>query len=158
MRTITKTIKTIKIDPGKCTGCRACEMACSTFHAKPKFGIINPTRARIHVFRDEPNDLYVPIIAGGFTQTECNTRYILTIHGKEYGECTFCRYSCPSRDIFREPDTGVSLKCDTCGDPTPEGGPTCVQWCSSDALIYAPERQVQVTVPDEEESEEVEEL
>lgn len=158
MQTIIKTIKTININPGKCTGCRACEMACSAFHAKPKYGIVNPTRSRIRVFWDESNDVYVPILAGEYTETECNSRYIMMINGKEYGECSFCRSSCPSRDIFKEPDTGVALKCDACGEPMPEGGPTCVQWCSSDALTYAAERIEEVEAAEEKEDDEVEEL
>ena len=153
-----KAIKTIKIDPDKCTGCRACEMACSAFHAEPKYSTVNPKRSRIRVFRDELNDVYVPIPAGEYTQAECNARYTITINGKEYGECTFCRASCPSRDLFKEPDSGVALKCDACGEPMPEGGPMCVQWCVSDALTYAPERIEEVKVAEEEVEEEVEEL
>jgi benzoyl-CoA reductase subunit BamC len=58
------------------------------------------------------------------------------IDGKEYEECAFCRASCPSRDIFKEPDSGLPLKCDMCeSDPDLEK-PLCVQWCLNDALIY----------------------
>ena len=49
----TKIVKEIKVDIDKCTGCRACEMACSAFHAKPKYSSINPARARIRVVIDE---------------------------------------------------------------------------------------------------------
>ena len=156
--TTTKTIKTIKIDPDKCTGCLACEIACSAYHAEPKYSIVNPERSRIRVFWDILNDVYVPILAGEYTETECNARYIMTIDGKEYGECSFCRSSCPSRDLFKEPDSGVALKCDACGEPMPEGGPMCVQWCVSDALTYAPERTEEVELAEEEVEEEVEEL
>ena len=58
------------------------------------------------------------------------------IDGKEYDECAFCRASCPSRDLFKEPDSGLPLKCDMCeSDPELEE-PLCVQWCLADALIY----------------------
>jgi benzoyl-CoA reductase subunit BamC len=58
------------------------------------------------------------------------------IDGKEYEECAFCRASCPSRDIFKEPDSGLPLKCDMCeSDPDLEE-PLCVQWCLNDALVY----------------------
>jgi benzoyl-CoA reductase subunit BamC len=58
------------------------------------------------------------------------------IDGKEYDECAFCRASCPSRDIFKEPDSGLPLKCDMCeSDPDLEE-PLCVQWCLNDALVY----------------------
>ena len=156
MTTTTKTIKTIKIDPDKCTGCRACEIACSAYHADPKYSIVNPERSRIRIFWDMLNDVYVPILAGEYTETECNARYIMTIDGKEYGECSFCRASCPSRDLFKEPDSGIALKCDACGEPMPEEGPLCVKWCVSNALTYAPERIEEVEIPDQEE--EVEEL
>jgi benzoyl-CoA reductase subunit BamC len=59
----------------------------------------------------------------------------LTIEGKEYDECFFCRASCPSRDLFKEPDSGIPLKCDMCGEP-PQPEPLCVKWCMSDALMY----------------------
>jgi benzoyl-CoA reductase subunit BamC len=158
MKTILKTIKTIKIDPYKCTGCRACEMACSTTHAKPQYGTVNPARSRIRVFWDEENDVYVPILAGEYTPAECNSRYVITMNGKEYGECSFCRSCCPSRDLFKEPDSGIALKCDACGEPMPEGGPMCVQWCPSGALTYAPERTEEIELPEEEVEAEVEEL
>jgi len=153
-----KTIKTIKVDVDKCIGCRACEVVCSAYHAEPKYSIVNPRRARIYVFCDQDNDVYVPILAGGYNDTECNVRSIVVINEKEYGECSFCRSSCPSRDLFKEPDApDIPLKCDGCGEPMPEGGPLCVQWCLSDALTYEPEREEEIEV-EEEEEEEVEEL
>ena len=63
----TKTVKEIIADIDKCTGCRACEMACSAFHAKPRYSSINPARSRIRVVTDEINDEYVPVRAGNFT-------------------------------------------------------------------------------------------
>ncbi len=48
-----KIVKEIKVDIDKCTGCRSCEMACSAFHAVPKYSSLNPAKARIRVFMDE---------------------------------------------------------------------------------------------------------
>jgi benzoyl-CoA reductase subunit BamC len=145
----TKTIKTIKIDVDKCNGCRACEIICSSFHASPKYSSNNPARSRIRVIRDAIADIYVPVYAGEYAVAECAGRDKYVIDGKEYDECAFCRASCPSRGEFKEPDSGLPLKCDMCSsDPTLEK-PLCVQWCLSEALIYM-ER--------EEEVEEVEEL
>jgi benzoyl-CoA reductase subunit BamC len=136
-----KIIKEIKVDIDKCTGCRACEMACSAFHAKPKFSSINPARSRIRVVSDELNDEYVPIRAADYTPSECTGRHTYTISGKEYSECSFCGATCPSRDYFFEPDSGLPLKCDMCEDVPPLAEPWCVQVCGTDALTYV-EREV----------------
>jgi len=137
----TKLVKDILVDLDKCTGCRACEMACSAFHAKPQYSSINPARSRIRVVTDELNDEYVPIRAGDYTPSECTGRHTYTINGKEYSECSFCGASCPSRDLFIEPDSGLPLKCDMCESVPPLEEPMCVQVCGADALTYG-ERQV----------------
>jgi len=131
-----KIIKEIKVDVDKCTGCRSCEMACSAFHAVPKYSSINPARTRIHVVMDELKDVFVPIRAGNYTPVECTGRHTYTINGKDYKECSFCRASCPSRDVFKEPDSGLPLKCDMCEDEPLLEEPLCVQVCRVDALTY----------------------
>lgn len=139
----TKIVKSIRIDVDKCNGCMACEVICSAFHASPKYSSNNPARSRIRVIRDPIADIYVPVYAGEYAVAECAGRDKYTIDGKEYDECAFCRASCPSRDLFKEPDSGLPLKCDMCSsDPTLEK-PLCVQWCLNDALIYE-EREEEV--------------
>lgn len=128
-----KTIKTIKIDVDKCNGCRACEVICSAFHASPKYSSNNPARSRIRVIHEPLRDVYVPVYAGEYAVAECAGRDKYIIDGKEYDECAFCRASCPSRDLFREPDSGLPLKCDMCEG---EEEPLCVKWCLVDALTY----------------------
>ena len=76
-------------------------------------------------------DIYVPVYAGEYAASECMGRDKYTIDGKEYDECAFCRASCPSRDLFKEPDSGLPLKCDMCEG---EEEPLCVKWCLADAL------------------------
>ena len=143
-----KIVKTIRIDVDNCNGCRACEVICSAVHAAPKYSSNNPARSRIRIIRDPLKDIYVPVLAGEYTIAECAGRDKYTIDGKEYDECSFCRASCPSREEFKEPDSGLPLKCDMCEDE--EDGPMCVKWCLVDALIYE-EREVEV---EEEESRE----
>ena len=140
----TKIVKQIKIDVDKCIGCRACEMACSAFHALPKFSSNNPARSRIRVMVDELNDIYVPIRSSHYTPAECNGRYNYMINGKEYNECSFCRTCCPSRDKFKEPYSGLPLKCDMCESDPPLKEPWCVKVCGCDALIYT-EKEVEDT-------------
>ena len=136
-----KIIKTIKVDADKCNGCRACEMICSAYHAEPKYSINNPERSRIRVLRDPFRDMYVPVYAGEYTPAECAGRDKYIIDGKEYDECSFCRATCPSRAMFKDPDSGLPLKCDMCEGN--ESGPLCVEWCLNDVLIYE-EREEEV--------------
>ena len=129
-------IKSIRINVDNCIGCLACEVICSAFHSSPRYSSNNPARSRIRVIRDPIADIFVPVYAGEFSVAECAGRDKYTIDGKEYDECAFCRASCPSRDLFKEPDSGLPLKCDMCeSDPSLEK-PMCVQWCLNDALIY----------------------
>ena len=128
-----KIVREIKVDVDKCVGCRACEVACSGFHASPKYSSFNPSRSRIRVVLDLPNDVYVPLRAGEYTTAECTGRQTFKINGKNYSECSFCPASCPSRDLFKEPDSGLPLKCDMCED---EKMPMCVQVCRPSALTY----------------------
>ena len=129
-------IKTINIDADKCNGCRACEAICSAFHASPRYSSTNPEKSRIRVIFDPVSNIYMPVMAGEYTKSECNGRNTYTVDGKQYEECAFCRASCPSRDIFKEPDSGLPLKCDMCEDDPPQEKPLCVQWCINDALTY----------------------
>ena len=146
-----KTIKTIRIDADKCNGCRACEMICSAFHAEPKYSSNNPARSRIRIIREPIRDLYIPVYAGEYTVAECAGRDKYIIDGKEYDECSFCRASCPSRDEFKEPDSGLPLKCDMCEG---EAEPLCVKWCMHDALILE-EREEDIEEQEEQEDLEI---
>jgi benzoyl-CoA reductase subunit BamC len=136
-------VKIIKVDLDQCNGCRACEVACSTFHASPKYSSNNPARSRIRVIHEPLRDVYVPIRAGDYTPAECTGRHTYTINEKEYDECSFCGVSCPARDVFKEPDSGLPLKCDMCESDPPLDEPMCVKWCLTDALTYE-EREEEV--------------
>ena len=137
-----KIVKDINVDVDKCIGCRACELACSAFHATPKYSCTNPAKARIRVMVDELKDVYVPIRAGHYSPAECAGRYAYIINGKKYTECSFCRVACPSREYFIEPDTGLPLKCDMCETDPPLEEPMCVHVCRADALTYTQREDV----------------
>jgi len=47
----------------------------------------------------------------------------------------------PSRDAFKEPDSGLPLKCDMCESVPPLEKPMCVDACTFGALTYE-EREV----------------
>ena len=133
MGRIKKKIKTIKIDADKCNGCRGCEIICSSYHAMPKYSSNNPARSRIQIITNRLENKWLPVFAGEYAPAECMGRNKYVIDGKEYDECDFCRAICPSRGLFKEPDSGLPLKCDMC-----EGTemPKCVEWCLNDVLTY----------------------
>lgn len=140
MAKITKKIKTIKVDADKCNGCRTCEIVCSAHHSTPQYSTVNPAASRIHIVTRRLRDIWLPVFAGEYTPAECNGRDKYVIDGKEYDECAFCRAACPSRDLFKDPDSGLPLKCDMCEG---EDMPLCVEWCLNDVLIYE-EREEEV--------------
>jgi benzoyl-CoA reductase subunit BamC len=76
-------------------------------------------------------ELCIPVIAGPYTEAACNSRGMYHINGIEVDGCVVCRASCPVKSVFKEPDTGIPLKCDFCGDPP---DPECVKWCAPGAL------------------------
>jgi benzoyl-CoA reductase subunit BamC len=132
----TRRVKRINVNVDKCIGCGACEVACSAFHASPQYGSVNPARSRIRMVVDEIRDIYVPVRATHCVTTECAGRTAYAADGKEYDACGYCGASCPSRDWFKEPDSGLPLKCDLCEDDPPVESPLCVQVCRVGALTY----------------------
>ncbi len=145
-----KKVKLIKIDLNKCMGCRACEVACAAFHSNPKYSSVNPTRSRIQVYRNELKNVFVPVKASFYTPAECSGRHTYIVDEKAQSDyrdgmsvCSFCGAACPSRDLFKEPDSGLPLKCDMCEDDPPLEEPMCVKWCLVDALTYE-EREEEV--------------
>lgn len=126
-----KFARIIKVDSDKCSGCRVCEMMCSSSHSDPKYSCSNPARSRIRVIRDPLTDKFIPVFAGAYTAAKCTGREKYIIAGKEYDECAFCKASCPQRQDFKEPDSGLPLKCDRCQD---EEEPLCVKYCYYNAL------------------------
>ncbi|MBP1759318.1 MAG: hypothetical protein H6Q63_235 [Firmicutes bacterium] len=142
MTKVKKKVKVIKIDAEKCGGCRACEIICSSIHASPKYSSSNPERARIRVVSDLRNGICLPVYAGWYIAAECNSREKYVINGKEFDECNFCKASCPSRGLFKEPDSGLPFKCDMC-ESEGDNGPMCVKWCLTGALTLE-EREEEV--------------
>jgi carbon-monoxide dehydrogenase iron sulfur subunit len=133
--------KVLTINAENCTGCRMCELACSS----SKEGQFNPDRARVKVIDnrlegwsrpavclqcDEPLCVAVcPSQAISKGVTEGGDRVVVVDPEKCYG-CQSCVMACPFGAISFLPKT-KAIKCDLCG-----GSPECVKFCFYDCLRF----------------------
>ncbi|HUH64994.1 MAG TPA: 4Fe-4S dicluster domain-containing protein [Syntrophales bacterium] len=120
-----------------CTGCRACEYACSVFHT----GVVRPSVARIHVMKYK-DSIDVPVLCWHCNDAPCiaacpttpksiqadpNHNGIILNEKTCLGRrCLKCQEACPANYVRANPDTGKPLMCDMCG-----GDPACVKACAS---------------------------
>ena len=131
--------KSLHIDPGKCTGCLQCEMACSFENE----GVFNPAKSRIKVFTFHEEGSFVP-----YTCTQCVEAWCmqacpvdaivvnLATGAKDVLEdrcvgCKVCTIACPFGTIEFNPESGKVDKCDLC-----DGDPQCVTACPTAAITY----------------------
>lgn len=122
-----------KIKAKECVGCRICELVCSLHH----YGVINPQRARIRVYRLEerdeietcrhcPKPKCVEACPTGALQIVDD---LIVLDREKCDLCASCIEACPIPGALSIFD-GELLKCDLCG-----GNPECVTYCPTDALI-----------------------
>lgn len=123
-------------DSNKCSGCRACQVACSL----NLFLENNPKKSALRILAHFPDpgvfELKVCTQCGECAAV-CPTGAIkLNDRGAyyvEYAECNLCgacEPACPEGVMFVLPDyADHSWKCDLCGD--------CVAVCGTDALFVA---------------------
>jgi Fe-S-cluster-containing hydrogenase component 2 len=129
--------------PEKCTGCRICEIICSTV----KENIINPKKARIRIVTVYPGTIDYPVVCKQCEKPPCvaacpvgainvdeKTKAVLVNSDACIG-CESCVNACPYSAIAMHPHNGKKLAviCDLCG-----GEPACVKWCPSAAIELIP--------------------
>ncbi len=132
-------LKSLHIDPLKCTGCLQCEMACS-YESE---GVFNPSKSRIKVFNFHEQGRFAP-----YTCTQCDEAWCMhacpvdaivinlatgakdVLLDKCVG-CKVCTIACPFGTVNYNQATGKVAKCDLCG-----GDPQCVAACPTDAITY----------------------
>jgi len=132
-------LKSLLIDPEKCTSCLQCEMACSLEHE----GVFNPAKSRIKIFEFEHGARAIP-----YTCTQCAEAWCMhacpveaitkspATGAMEVSDaicvgCKVCTIACPFGTVNYNHDTGKVIKCDLCG-----GDPECAKACPTDAITY----------------------
>ncbi|TCO80383.1 Fe-S-cluster-containing dehydrogenase component [Plasticicumulans lactativorans] len=132
-------LRSLHIDPQKCTGCLQCEMACSYENEK----VFNPAKSRIKVFNFHDEGRFVP-----YTCTQCAEAWCLhacpveaITKNKLTGAmevadsvcvgCKVCTIACPFGTVNYNETTGKVIKCDLCG-----GDPACAKACPTAAITY----------------------
>ncbi|RLG46378.1 MAG: 4Fe-4S dicluster domain-containing protein [Thermoproteota archaeon] len=126
-------------DYERCTGCRACEAACSFKH----FGEFNPRRSRITVVRDPLRGVNFPVFCLQCEDAPCVESCPTGALQKRDGlvelnhdlciGCKTCVAVCPFGGVVVDPATSKPIKCDLCG-----GDPECVKFCTPGVLKYVP--------------------
>jgi len=139
----------ISVDVTKCTGCRTCELFCSTRNAKES----NPARARLYVVRSEKDERItsVPVICQQCEDALCvklcpadalvrdtDTHAVIVDEERCLG-CRTCVQVCPFGAPYVDPRLGVCQKCTLC-----EGDPWCVKACPNEALTFVAADEVSV--------------
>lgn len=136
----------------QCTGCRACEIACSLAHARAQdlAEAIRETpapRRRVRVqARDDGKIAFVrcqhcktpkcveACPTGAMYQTEDG---LVLLNADECTACGACVEACPFQAVWLLPDESAVYKCDLCVTRLDrDEAPACVEACPTAALTF----------------------
>lgn len=130
----------IEVIPQKCSGCRLCELVCSSKHNP---GWVNSKKARIRVQIEHRENKNEPRVCGQCPEQpcleSCPTEAIrlhpglgipfIDLHA--CNGCRLCQQACPYEVIYFDEESKVALKCDLC-----DGDPQCVKNCPQGAILF----------------------
>jgi len=126
-------------DSNLCTGCRACELACS-FVSTGEFGL---SKSRIRVIKMDNEGLDIPVGCTHCDDAPCirvcpvravtrdNETQAVLINNDICIGCKECLMVCPFGAIQYDEDKHLFYKCNLCN-----GNPECVKWCFTGALKF----------------------
>jgi len=129
----------ILVNEKVCSGCRACELACSFMHKH----IFSEAETRIRVEKDEPTGRDIPRVCrqcgvalcvetcpAGALSRDPRTKAII-LNEELCTSCGACAKVCSFGAVHFHPDSGHPLFCDLC-----QGDPQCVERCTTGALTF----------------------
>ena len=135
----------LTVSAEKCTGCRACELACSMANT----GEFNPSHSRIHIVNLEGDfgrypvfclQCYEPLCAEmcltGAIVRDRKTG-IVRVSKELCNGCRLCEDACPFGDIIFSEFEEKAVKCELC-----DGNPQCVPFCLAGALDFRESEEV----------------
>jgi Fe-S-cluster-containing hydrogenase component 2 len=129
----------LTIDEKKCTGCMACELACSFIKEK----VYSRSLSRIHVIQIYDFGVSVPIACNNCIEAPCVESCptevihrevklgIVRVDEEMCSACGECVAACPYGAIEMAQEPPKSLMCDLC-----DGDPACVHDCIYGAIKY----------------------
>ena len=130
--------KMLTVTPGRCIGCRTCEVACAFKHTSGQM----LGRSRVQV-RTVGKDVYVPILCLQCEEAACvkacpvfalwrnDETGAVEVQEDRCIRCNACVPACPFGNVAVESPKLPVVKCDVC-----HGAPACAQFCPTRALEY----------------------
>jgi len=134
-----KSYKRLVIDPDLCSGCRACEMACSVGHHQ----VFSSELSRIAVIKDEAQGIDLPSACHQCGAAPCieacpvralskdPVTHAVIVDADLCTGCQRCAAVCVFDTIRFSKAAITPLICDLCN-----GSPACVAACATGALLY----------------------
>ena len=127
----------LRADGQRCSGCRACLLACS-LHL---FGQNNPRKAALAIVPHFPTPgsyevrtctqcgVCAEVCPAG--AVHCNREGVYLVDPEACTYCGVCAVACPEHVISTHPEAPAPFKCDLCGE--------CVRFCGMHVLSIAGE-------------------
>ncbi len=129
----------IVVEEGRCSGCRACELAC----VARRDGRFGTAAARIRVVKVEAEGIDRPSLCRQCADAPCVAACPTEALRQNAADgriefipdhciaCPACAAACPFDVAFIDPASGMPLICDLC-----VGDPACVKRCVTGALTH----------------------